>query len=151
MKGITALVAAVLACSLLAIGCGSDSPSTPSAPPPTPEPKSLSGNISGTWSGQATMFGAPTNVTLSINQPVSDTSLTGVQSLTGKLSLANGSPLAVTGSKQGDMWSVSGSAGSTIATVHQTLTSANASSGDFTLQVGSPNNQGTVALNLTKS
>ncbi len=149
MKKIFALATAALVTSLLAAGCGSDSPTAPA--PAVPEPQSLSANISGNWSGQARLFGALTSVTLSISQPTSDSSLSGVQSLTGTVSLANGSPLAVTGSKQGDAWSVSGNSASTIITVHQALTSAGASSGDLTLQVGPPSNQGTVALDLHKS
>jgi hypothetical protein len=149
MKRIIALAAVALATSLFAAGCGNDSPTAPTPAPP--EPQSLSANISGNWSGQATLFGVLTNVTLSISQPTSDSSLSGVQSLTGTVTLNTGSPLAVTGSKHGDSWDVSGNASSTIITVHQTLTSANSSSGDLTLQVGSPSNQGTVTLNLHKS
>lgn len=141
MKRSLSFAFVVLVASLL-VACGSDSPS---------EPQSLSPNISGNWSGQATMFGSPTNVTVAINQPLSDPGLTAVQSLTGTLTLNNGTPVAMTGTKQGNSWSVSGNAGATIATIHQTLTSATASAGDFTLQVGAPTNKGTVALNLQKS
>jgi hypothetical protein len=141
MKRSLSLAFVVLLASLL-VACGSDSPS---------EPQSLSPNISGNWSGQTTMFSTPTNVTVAVNQATSDPGLTAVEALTGTLTLNNGTPLAMTGTKQGNSWTMSGNAGATIATIHQNLTSATASAGDFTLQVGPPSNKGTVVLNLQKS
>jgi hypothetical protein len=141
MKRCLSLAFAVSMAGLL-VACGSDSPSAP---------QNLSANISGNWSGQTTMFGLPTNVTVAVSQATSDPSLTTVEPLTGTVTLDNGTPLSVTGTKQGNSWTVSGNAGATIATIHQTLTSAAAGTGDFTLQVGPPSNKGTVVLNLQKS
>ena len=142
MKRSPALAFVVLSASLLG-ACGDSS--TPS------EPENLSANISGNWSGQATIFGSPANMTLSITQATSDKSLTTVEPLTGTLTIGTGTPLAMTGTKQGNAWSVSGNTGDTIASIHQTLSSATTSTGDFTLQVGPPSNKGTVTLNLHKS
>jgi hypothetical protein len=133
----------MLTTSLLFVGC--DSSSTPS------EPESLSPNISGNWSGQTTMFGGLTNVTVSVSQATSDPGLTAVLPLTGTLTLNSGTPLAMTGTKQGNAWTMSGNTGDTIASIHQTLTSATTSAGDFTLQVGPATNKGTVPLNFVKS
>ncbi len=141
MKRSLALAFVVLTASLLG-SCGDSSPA---------EPENLSANISGNWSGQATIFGSATNMTVFVSQATSDKSLTTVEPLTGTLTLNNGTPVAMTGTKQGNTWSLSGNAGATIASVHQTLTSATDSSGDFTLQVGPPSNKGTVTLNLHKS
>jgi hypothetical protein len=142
MKRSLALACVVSTASLLG-ACGDSSTPT--------EPENLSANISGTWSGQATIFGSATNMTLSISQATSDKSLTTTQPLTGTLTLNNGTPLPMTGTKQGNTWNVSGNAGATIATIHQTLTAATTSTGDFTLQVGPSTNKGTVPLALHKS
>lgn len=139
-----ALVLLTAGISLASCG-GSSSPTSP------PEPESLSPNISGTWSGQTTMFGAKTNVTLSISQATSNPGLNAVEPLTGTLAINNGAPLALTGSKQGNAWTVSGNNGATIVTIHQTLTAATTSAGDFTLQIGPSTNKGTVPLELQKS
>ncbi|HUT76167.1 MAG TPA: hypothetical protein VM285_00680 [Polyangia bacterium] len=141
------LVPAVLlvACSMFLANCSSSSSDEPAAPTPT----TFSTNISGTWSGTTTFFGSPTAVTLAVTQPTSDSAV--ALGLTGMLSLNNGAPLAVSGTKDGDAWTVSGNNGTTILTIRQTLTSATASTGDLTLQVGPPSNKGTVPLDLTKS
>ncbi len=141
MKRSVSLAFVALMASML-VACGSDSPTAP---------QGLSPNISGSWSGQATVFGGPTNVTAAINQPISDPGLTAVQNLTGVLTLGNGTPVAMTGTKQGNSWSVSGNVGATIVTIHQVLTSATASAGDLTLQFGAPTEKATVVLNLQKS
>jgi len=148
MKRTLSLAFVALAASLLLVACGSDTPAA--APTPTP-PQSLSPNISGNWSGQTKLFGSNANLTLAVSQPTSDSGLTGVQALSGTLTIDDGTPLAMTGTKQGNTWTMSGNAGATIATVHQTLTSAAAGTGDFTLQVGPSSNKGTVPLNLQKS
>jgi len=98
-----------------------------------------------------TFFGALTNVTIAVSQPVSDPAAAVAMALSGSLTLNNGTPLAMTGTKEGNVWNMSGNNGTVIASVHQTLTSATTGTGDFTLQIGPPSNTGTVGLNLTKS
>jgi len=129
-------------------GCGGDSSSGSN---------SFSSNISGVWTGIAIFFGVSTTVTVTTNQPVSGRSSTtnsgllSAQAITGTISLNGGTALNATGSKDDNGWSLSGAQGDTVVTLNQTLNSATTTTGTMTLQVGSPSNQATVGLNLTKS
>ena len=142
MRRYSVIAMMVLASSLLVFGCSSDS---------STEPTQFSTNISGTWSGTTSMFGSTVAVTLSVTQATSGRAAFTAQALTGMLTLNSGTPLPMTGTKNGDVWDLCGNAGTTIASIHQTLTSATESTGDLTLQIGPPSNKGTVSLALTKS
>ena len=107
-------------------------------------------NVSGVWSGTTTMFGAAVVVNVTVHQAVSDSAENPAQALTGTVTLNGGAPFNLTGTKEGDAWSVSGASAAAILSTDQTLSSAGDSSGTLSLTIGAPDNTGTVDLSLTK-
>ena len=115
----------------------------------------FSNNISGVWSGTIVAGGNILAVVVTVNQAVSGRSLASssvrnaAQALTGTLFVEGEGTNPVNGTKDGNVWSVSGSFGSSIVTVNQALTSANTSAGNLVEEIGGATN--TFNLNLTRS
>ena len=131
--------------TVLLFGCGGGGSSSSGA--------GLSNNISGVWSGTIAAGGTPLPVVVTVNQAVpgrslaSSSVLNAAQALTGTIA-AEGT-ITVNGTKDGNVWNVSGNAGpSAIITVNQTLTSVNTSAGTLVVETGTTE---TFNLNLTKS
>jgi len=116
----------------------------------TAERETYSTNVSGVWSGTAEMLGELDEVvvTVTVHQAVSDSVESPAQALTGTVTFNGGAPGTVTGTKDGDAWSVSGAADGAIGSIDQTLLSATKSSG--TISYTAEGSTVTAGLNLTK-
>ncbi len=153
-KAIMNAKAAVVLFSLILAACGGGSSdgSSENAPAEVAPHVTHSTNISGVWSGT---FIAPVGaVTATVNQPESDSAENPVQTLTAVLTIDLGGPvfMSVTGTKSGDTWSASGTDGTSIVSIEQTLSSDDNSSGTISIQ--SPAIAGAVLVldyDLTKS
>ena len=138
------VVAWVTAFSILP-GCGGGSSSG----------AGFSNNISGVWSGTVAAGGPPTPVVVTVNQAVpgrslaSSSVLNAAQALTGTVAIEGEGSLTVNGTKDGNVWSVSGIVSGATVTVNQTLTSVNTSAGNLVVEQGGTTE--TFNLNLTKS
>ena len=151
-KGIMNAKAAVVLFSLILAACGGGSSDGggESEPAEVATYETHSTNVSGVWSGTTTMFGAAVVVNVTVHQAVSDSAENPAQALTGTVTLNGGAPFNLTGTKEGDAWSVSGASAAAILSTDQTLSSAGDSSGTLSLTIGAPDNTGTVDLSLTK-
>ena len=118
----------------------------------TAEHETYSTNLSGVWTGTAEMFGEfdEVVVTVTVHQAVSDSAESPAQALTGTVTLNGGSPGNLTGTKNGNGWSISGAADGVIGSIEQTLLSGSKSSGTISLTTGPPDPILTVDLKLTK-
>ncbi|MDP7518418.1 MAG: hypothetical protein QGI17_15050 [Arenicellales bacterium] len=106
---------------------GTDEPEAPEVP----SYETHSTNVSGVWSG--IVDGAPVIVT--IFQATPDSAESPVQALTGSVALI-GVLFDVTGTKEGDAWSVSGASAAAILSTDQTLSSAGGSTGIIKISAG---------------
>ncbi len=151
-KAIMNAKAAVVLFSLILAACGGGSSDSggESEPAEVATYETHSTNVSGVWSGTTTMFGAAVVVNVTVHQAVSDSAENPAQALTGTVTLNGGAPFNLTGTKEGDAWSVSGASAAAILSTDQTLSSAGDSSGTLSLTIGAPDNTGTVDLSLTK-
>lgn len=138
-------VASLMCIVALLYGC-SKATSTPTAP----SENTFSTNISGTWSGSATVFGGTLNIRATLIQQTSSSSAAPTQAVTGTVRLVeSNADISVTGTKTGNTWTVSGTVSGQNLTIKidQTLTSASASSGTFSITT---NSTGTTTLSMTK-
>ena len=153
-KAIMNAKAAVVLFSLILAACGGGSSDGGAGGEPEPTEvapyETHSTNVSGVWSGTTTMLGAAVVVNVTVNQAVSDSAENPSQALTGTFILNGGAPINVTGTKEGDAWSVSGANVGNILSINQTLSSAGGSSGTFSLTIVG-DVTGTVNLSLTKA
>ena len=151
-KAIMNAKAAVVLFSLILAACGGGSSDGggESEPAEVATYETHSTNVSGVWSGTTTMLGAAVVVNVTVHQAVSDSAENPAQALTGTVTLNGGAPFNLTGTKEGDAWSVSGASATAILSTDQTLSSAGDSSGTLSLTIGAPDNTGTVDLSLTK-
>ena len=104
-------------------------------------------NISGVWTGTA-HGGATVNITAL--QVAPDSAENPAQALTGTIILSGGPPIDVTGSKEGDTWSLSGASTTSILSVGQTLSSAGGSSGTISITPSGGEIEIVVDLSLVK-
>ena len=153
-KAIMNAKAAVVLFSLILAACGGGSSDGGAGGEPEPTEvapyETHSTNVSGVWSGTTTFFGVAYVMNLTVNQAVSDSAENPSQALTGTFILNGGAPINVTGTKEGDAWSVSGASADVILSTDQTLSSATNSSGTFSLTIVG-DVTGTVNLSLTKA
>jgi len=152
-KAIMNAKAAVVLFSLILAACGGGSSDGggESEPAEVATYETHSTNVSGVWSGTVTSpLGAAVVVIVTINQAVSDSAESPAQALTGTVTLDGGAPFNLTGTKEGDAWSVSGEApGWAVVSTDQTLSSAGDSSGTLIINE-LPHVTTTMDLSLTK-
>jgi hypothetical protein len=122
---------------------GTDEPEAPEVP----SYETHSTNISGVWTGTA-HGGATVNITAL--QVAPDSAENPAQALTGTIILSGGPPIDVTGSKEGDTWSLSGASTTSILSVGQTLSSAGGSSGTISITPSGGEIEIVVDLSLVK-
>ena len=125
-KAIMNAKAAVVLFSLILAACGGGSSDGggESEPAEVATYETHSTNLTGIW------INSEQEVIVTINQAVSDSAESPAQALTGTVTLDGGAPFNLTGTKEGDAWSVSGEApGWAVVSTDQTLSSAGDSSG----------------------
>ena len=145
-KAIMNAKAAVVLFSLILAACGGGSSDGggESEPAEVATYETHSTNLTGIW------INAEQKVTVTINQAVSDSAESPAQALTGTVTLDGGAPFNLTGTKEGDAWSVSGEApGWAVVSTDQTLSSAGDSSGTLIINE-LPHVTTTMDLSLTK-
>jgi hypothetical protein len=101
-----------------------------------PSYETHSTNVSGVWSGATTVIGVAAVVNVTVNQAVSDSAENPAQALTGTITVNGVDSIDVTGTKEGDAWSLSGALDGTIVSLNQTLSSAGGSSGSLSVTLG---------------